>query len=135
MRESNKSFVEITLLPSGSQVSIDASLALGPALKAQGYAVHSGCAGYGYCADCLVTIVEQPENAFPPTYDERRMIGALFHGPRYRDPQPLRLACQLKLHGPVTIDISRHLDAKLPSEHQAPATLISASSIVRRPKA
>jgi ferredoxin len=125
---------EVTLHPIGSRVLIAEGAAVGPALKAQGISIHSGCAGDGYCADCIVTIVDQPGNAMPPTYDERRMIGALFHSPRYRDPQPTRLACQLRLRGPIGVDISRHLDARPEQKRETPEVLIPASQIARRSK-
>lgn len=114
---------------------IDGGTALGPALKASGYRIRSGCAGYGYCADCMVTIVDRAENTDPPTYDERRILGALFRSAKYRDPQPTRLACQVKIRGPVAVDISLHLDAPEEQESRPGAALIiPASSLIRHRK-
>ena len=100
----------ITLLPTKEVVWIDGSKALGPSLKSLGYPIQSGCAGYGYCADCMVPILEGAEHLEPPTYDERRMLGFLFHDRRYLASQPVRLACQVQVKGALTIDISHHLE-------------------------
>lgn len=100
----------VTLLPTNEVVWIESSKALGPSLKSLGYPIQSGCAGYGYCADCMVTILDGSEHLESPTYDERRMLGFVFHDRRYLASQPVRLACQVHLKGPITIDISHHLE-------------------------
>lgn len=102
----------VTLLPGNDVVLIEGSKPLGPALKSLGYPIQSGCAGYGYCADCMVTVVAGAENLEPPTYDERRMLGFIFHDRRYLADPPVRLACQTQIKGPITVDISHHLEAE-----------------------
>lgn len=123
----------VKLLPNCEVVTIDALKTVGPALKALGYPIQSGCAGYGYCADCLVTVVEGAENVEPPTYDERRMIGFVFHDRRYYDPTPARLACQLRITGPVTLDITEHLEkaATMPTE-SAPIAFVPLTGLTGR---
>lgn len=102
----------VTLLPTGAVAQIDDGERLGPALKRLGYPIKSGCAGEGYCSDCIVEITADETHLNPPTFDERRLIGSVFKAPRYRDDVALRLACQVLVSGSMVVDVSGHLEVE-----------------------
>lgn len=72
------------------------------ALREEGIYIKSSCGGYASCSDCMVKIVEGIDNINAPSFEETQMIGNVFHITKER------LACQVKVCGEVTIDISRH---------------------------
>ena len=89
---------------SGSTVSIevDQDTDLLTALREEGQYVKSSCGGHASCTDCLIKVVDGIENLNAPSFEETQMLGNVFHITKER------LACQTKIEGPVTIDISKH---------------------------
>ena len=53
------------------------------------------CEGYGQCGTCVVDIVEGMENLSPRTTVEERKLR--------KRPDSCRLACQVTVNGPVTV--------------------------------
>jgi len=53
------------------------------------------CGGYGQCGTCVVEIVEGEENLSPRTQAEERKLK--------KRPDNCRLACQVTVNGPVTV--------------------------------
>jgi ferredoxin len=53
------------------------------------------CGGYGQCGTCVVDIVEGQENLSPRTAAEERKLK--------KWPETCRLACQTKVHGPISV--------------------------------
>ena len=93
---------KVTLLPSGVVIEVDASKPLMLQLKDAGKNIKSSCGGCATCGDCVILIKEGAENLTPPTFEETRLLGNVFHITRER------LSCQTQALGPVTIDISAH---------------------------
>lgn len=54
------------------------------------------CGGYGQCGTCLVEIVEGAENLSEKTAFEQRRLK--------KKPENYRLACQVLVNGPVTVN-------------------------------
>jgi adenylate cyclase len=57
------------------------------------------CGGHGFCTSCRVEIIEGSENLTPVSALERDRLG--------RDAGELRLACQTRVLGPVTLRPAR----------------------------
>lgn len=53
------------------------------------------CGGYGQCGTCVVEVIEGMENLSPKTGVEERKLR--------KKPESYRLACQVMVHGPVSI--------------------------------
>ncbi len=92
----------VNLKPQETSFKIDGDTNLLSALREEGIYVKSSCGGYASCSDCLVKIVDGLDNINSPSFEETQMIGNVFHITKER------LACQVKVSGEVTIDISRH---------------------------
>lgn len=74
-------------------------------LKANGLNIKSTCGGCASCGQCMVVIKEGESHIQEPTFEEKQLIGNVFHITKER------LACQTYISGDVTIDISTHLEA------------------------
>ncbi|MBT7610959.1 MAG: (2Fe-2S)-binding protein [Bacteriovoracaceae bacterium] len=64
--------------------------------------VKSSCGGHASCSDCMIKIVSGEDNLTPPPFEEINLLGNVFHITKER------LACQTKITGDITIDISHH---------------------------
>jgi 2Fe-2S ferredoxin len=73
-------------------------------LKKNNFAIKSICGGCASCGACIVQIIDGEENLQEPTFEEKQLIGNVFHITKER------LACQTYLHGDVTVDITKHLE-------------------------
>jgi ferredoxin len=56
----------------------------------------TNCGGYGQCGTCIVNVLEGAENLSPKTDFEVRRLK--------RKPDTYRLACQVLVNGPVSIE-------------------------------
>ncbi len=92
----------VHLKPMEKTLQIDGDTDLLSALREEGIYVKSSCGGYASCSDCLVKIIDGVDNINTPSFEETQMIGNVFHITKER------LACQVKVEGEVTIDLSRH---------------------------
>ena len=68
--------------------------------------VKSSCGGHASCSDCIVKIISGEDLLTPPPFEEIQLLGNVFHITKER------LACQTKVLGDVTLDLSGH-DEKL----------------------
>jgi ferredoxin len=92
----------VHLKPMEKTLLIDGDTDLLSALREEGIYVKSSCGGYASCSDCLVKVIDGLDNINTPSFEETQMIGNVFHITKER------LACQVKVEGEVTIDLSRH---------------------------
>ena len=65
----------------------------------------SSCGGHASCGDCVIKISSGEDNLSPPPFEEIKLLGNVFHITKER------LACQTKISGDVTIDLSAHNQA------------------------
>jgi ferredoxin len=94
---------KVTLKPSGAVVEVEEGKNLLQALRDDGDTyIKSSCGGVASCSDCIIKIVSGEDNLTPPPFEELKLLGNVFHITKER------LACQTKILGPVTIDISKH---------------------------
>lgn len=112
---------KITLVPLGKVVEISSETDFYSGIKSHGLHINSTCGGCASCAKCIITVLEGEENLNEIPYEEARLLGNVFHITKER------LACQVKAHGPVTIDMSQHEQEKEKMNDQK-------SSIKRRTK-
>lgn len=94
----------VTIWPEGKVVNMNEKSSLLAQLKSSGYDIKSTCGGCASCGDCKVVITAGDEHLNEPSFEEKQLIGNVFHITKER------LACQTNITGPVTIDISSHLD-------------------------
>lgn len=93
---------KVTLRPSGDVVEVEEGLNLLEALRSEDKYIKSSCGGVASCSDCIIKIVSGEDNLTPPPFEELKLLGNVFHITKER------LACQTKILGDVTIDISKH---------------------------
>ena len=96
-----------TLWPSGEVLTLNSEDNLLKQLKAAGKKIKSSCGGCATCSDCMVIVKSGEMNLAPQTFEELRLLGNVFHITKER------LACQTKITGDVTLDISAHEKASM----------------------
>ena len=64
--------------------------------------VKSSCGGFARCRDCLIKIIRGEENLNDPTFEEKQLLGNVFHMTKER------LACQTKASATISVDLSEH---------------------------
>lgn len=97
---------EVTLHPAQIKVSLNGSDSLFEQLKRKGIHINSTCAGCASCARCVVTVLAGESHLNEIPFEEARLLGNVFHITKER------LACQTRITGPITIDISMHEQPK-----------------------
>ena len=100
----------VTIWPAGKVVNMNDKGTLLAQLKSSGYGIKSSCGGCASCGDCKVVVTAGDENLNEPSFEEKQLIGNVFHITKER------LACQTNITGPVTIDITAHLDTMQPKK-------------------
>ncbi len=93
---------KVTLKPSGNIVMVEEGQNLLIALRENDTYIKSSCGGHASCTDCVIKIVSGEDNLTPPPFEELKLLGNVFHITKER------LACQTKITGDVTIDITKH---------------------------
>lgn len=93
--------VKIILLPEKQVLDISEKKNLKNELEAKGIAIRSSCGGFGTCGECIVTIAKGMDQCSPPTYQEIKLLGNIFHLTNER------LSCQLKVQGNIELDLSK----------------------------
>lgn len=99
---SNKSAV--TIWPSGEIIQMNEKDSLFSQLKENGINIKSTCGGCASCGQCTILITSGEENLNEPSFEEKQLIGNVFHITKER------LSCQTYTTGNITIDISAHLE-------------------------
>jgi ferredoxin len=97
---------KLTFWPEGSTLTVEEGKPLLQQLTEQGHILKSSCGGHATCSDCIIKIKGGESNLTPPTFEELRLLGNIFHITKER------LACQTKVTGDVVIDISAHAQSK-----------------------
>jgi uncharacterized 2Fe-2S/4Fe-4S cluster protein (DUF4445 family) len=119
---------KITLLPSGESVEVEEGVDLLNALREADVYIKSGCGGYASCTDCVIKVSSGEDNLSAPPIEEINLLGNVFHITKER------LACQTKVTGPVTIDISKHdKDADKEKLRQKTSNMSKARTKIRKP--
>jgi ferredoxin, 2Fe-2S len=93
---------KLTILPNQEVIEVGGQESLLSLLKKNGYEMNSSCGGCASCGDCVIKIKEGENFLTEMTFEEKRLLGSVFHITKER------LSCQTKLTGPVTIDLSAH---------------------------
>jgi 2Fe-2S ferredoxin len=93
---------KITLWPSGETIEANETENLLIQLKKAGKDIKSSCGGCATCGDCVLVVRGGEGNLTPPTFEELRLLGNVFHITKER------LSCQTRVTGEVTLDISAH---------------------------
>jgi 2Fe-2S ferredoxin len=95
---------ELTLLPKNETIGVSEDESLFSQLKKLGINLKSTCGGCASCGQCVIVVKEGESNLNELPFEEKQLLGNVFHITKER------LACQTMVSGPVTIDISAHLD-------------------------
>jgi len=93
---------KLTIKPTGEVYEIEEGKSVLDFLREKEIYVKSSCGGHATCNDCIVKIVSGEDNLSPMPFPELKLLGNVFHLTKER------LACQLSLHGDITIDIAHH---------------------------
>lgn len=92
----------LTVKESGKTIEVDEGMDLLTVFREAGEYVKSSCGGHASCTDCLIKITDGTDHLNAPSFEETQLLGNVFHITKER------LACQTKISGPVTVDISSH---------------------------
>lgn len=93
---------KLTILPNNEVIEVSGAETLLATLKSSGYEIKSSCGGCASCGDCVIKVKDGEKNLSETTFEERRLLGSVFHITKER------LSCQTRINGPVTIDLSSH---------------------------
>ena len=96
--------MKITLSHNMQVLEVKGDSSLMTELKSRGFNIKTTCDGFASCAECIVKIVAGAENINQPTFEEKQLLGNVFHITKER------LSCQTRLNGDITVDITRHLE-------------------------
>ncbi len=96
----------IKVFPFNQEVAVDEGGNLRDALDQAGFAIKSTCGGCASCAQCVVIIKEGAENISDISFEEKQLLGNVFHITHER------LSCQTLVNGDVSVDISIHTQKK-----------------------
>lgn len=94
--------VDIIVKPENTSISVDESDSLLDSLRKKNIYIKSSCGGNASCGDCVIKVASGEDNLTPPTFEEIKLLGNVFHITRER------LSCQSHPRGNVTIDVSNH---------------------------
>lgn len=93
---------KVRIKASDEVFEVDENTSLLEAFRQKDLYIKSSCGGNGSCSDCIIKVLEGAENLNEPSFDEKQLLGNVFHITKER------LSCQTKITGDITIDISAH---------------------------
>lgn len=93
---------KIHVIPSNKVIETEVDSNLRDALIKSDYYIKSTCGGCASCGLCSVVIVEGEQNLNEFSFEEKQLLGNVFHITRER------LSCQVFVQGDITVDISAH---------------------------
>ena len=94
---------KVHLTPTDKTVEVDDKKSLFEQLKEQGININSTCGGVASCSKCVVKVSAGEENMNEIPFEEKQILGNVFHITKER------LCCQLFAKGDLTLDISDHV--------------------------
>ncbi len=95
--------MKIKVLPQGIEFLGNSNQSLLEQCLENKIMIRSICRGGLSCAECRIRIVEGDANVLPPSRAEVGLLGSNY----YLDGR--RLACQVRVFGPITIDVTEQL--------------------------
>lgn len=119
---------KVTLRPSLQVIEISSEQSLLEALKEADVYIKSSCGGHATCSDCILKVVSGEDSLSSPPFEELKLLGNVFHITKER------LACQTKISGDVTLDISRHDKARDQEKTRSKTTSFVKKKTLRRTK-
>ncbi len=82
--------MKVKVINKNNTYSIKDEESLLDVLRREKVSIRSSCGGYASCGDCVVKVREGSENLEKPNFDEKKLLGNVFHITKER------LACQMK---------------------------------------
>jgi ferredoxin, 2Fe-2S len=93
----------VRLLPLDVELTVNEGESVMDAAERAGYRWPTLCGGVGMCTMCWVRIDDQPGHASPMGALERNALETLRWDEGARPEGNVRLACQLRVSGPLTV--------------------------------
>jgi ferredoxin len=97
---------KIKLLPQNIEVEVNGDQTVFDQLKEKDIHINSTCGGCASCSKCIIKVVDGEDFMNDIPFEEKQLLGNVFHLTKER------LACQLRVSGNLTLDISDHTQAK-----------------------
>ena len=94
--------VPVHVMPADIVLEVESGESVFEAAARSGYTWPTTCGGLGDCGNCISNITAGVESCLPPGDLERETLGRVRPGRHASDPS-FRLACQLRVSGPVSI--------------------------------
>jgi len=130
--ESKQTFlVRIPSLQDSSEVfsfEVGSGLPILKELALQGVFLKSTCGGFASCRDCIVKVTSGEDNCLSPSFEEIKLLGNVFHLTKER------LACQLKICGPITIEPQKKMVFKTPGTAASDVEVLKQKKPITIPK-
>ncbi len=89
--------ITVTFMPFNQKLEVQPRANLMAAIIQAKLPIGSSCGGVGVCTKCLVKVLDGIENLSKPNAIERKLVL------RENVPTDMRVSCQTKILGPVTI--------------------------------
>lgn len=89
--------------PAGHLIDVRPGESLIEAAWSAGYTWPTVCFGNGVCTVCQCEVLEGADKLSPRTVPEVQLLDDLTAKPRRRDPNRIRLACQARTSGDITV--------------------------------
>jgi len=83
--------MEFEIKNNGKKLSLLEGETLLEALRREGVPIRSSCGGFASCGDCIVLMKSETDNLNAPNFDEKKLLGNVFHITKER------LSCQVKV--------------------------------------
>jgi len=94
---------KIKLIPNDIIVDLDEDKSVFEQLKEKDIHINSSCGGCASCTKCIIKVIDGEENMNEIPFEEKQILGNVFH------MTSERLACQLKVNGSMTLDLTGHV--------------------------
>ncbi|MBT4792672.1 MAG: (2Fe-2S)-binding protein [Halobacteriovoraceae bacterium] len=117
---------KIKVIPENKVIEVNQGDNLRTSLIAAGFEIKSPCGGCASCAQCVVKIVTGCDNLNEIPFEERQLLGNVFH------LTAERLSCQTIVNGDIEVDISQHMISKKEPSHVLRRTRKEADDIIEQ---
>ncbi|MCB9093911.1 MAG: 2Fe-2S iron-sulfur cluster binding domain-containing protein [Halobacteriovoraceae bacterium] len=103
---------QIHIAPLNKSIPVEEGQTLLEAFRKAEVFIKSSCGGCASCGECVVKVLEGKDHLLEQTFEEKRLLGNVFH------ITSERLSCQTKICGNIKVDIGGHDQRELEHERR-----------------
>ena len=94
---------KVKIIPQEIIVEVNEDQSIFDQFKEQNIHINSTCGGCASCSKCIIKVVDGEDFMNEIPFEEKQLLGNVFHLTKER------LACQLRVSGNLTLDLSDHI--------------------------